>query len=88
MPLIKAESTEDSHVDTLQQTRTQGSIQIPADLLEQLYLSPETRVKGRLRQTFGNPTPVALGGFLVSATAHSMTLLGWQGASGLGGANL
>ncbi|KAJ5112208.1 hypothetical protein N7532_000253 [Penicillium argentinense] len=88
MPLIKAESTKDSHVDTLQQTRTQGSIQIPADLLEQLYLSPETRVKGRLRQTFGNPTPVALGGFLVCASAHSMTLLGWQGASGLGGANL
>ncbi|KAJ6100349.1 hypothetical protein N7467_001884 [Penicillium canescens] len=88
MPLIKAESTEDSHVDALQQIRTAGSVQIPTELFEQLYLSPETNVKGRLRQTFGNPTPVALGGFLVCATSHSMTLLGWQGASGLGGANL
>lgn len=25
---------------------------------EKLYLSPENRVKGELRRTFGNPTPV------------------------------
>lgn len=35
---------------------------------EKLYLAPETLVKGQLRRTFGNPTPVALAGFLLANT--------------------
>jgi hypothetical protein len=31
---------------------------IPPELFEQLYLSPKNRVKGDLRQTVGNPTPI------------------------------
>ena len=44
--------------DALQRVRTAGSISIPPELFEKLYLSPENRVKGDLRKTFGNPTPL------------------------------
>lgn len=44
--------------DALHRVRTAGSISIPPDLFEKLYLSPENRVKGDLRKTFGNPTPL------------------------------
>lgn len=56
---------------------------------EKLYLSPEQAVAGKLRLTFGNPTPVALGGFLIANSSVGITLLGWHGAgegSGNGGA--
>lgn len=59
------------------------------ELFEQLYLAPHSRVKGDLRQKLGNPTPLALGGFLLCTTPASMALLGWQGAGGFGaGANV
>ena len=38
--------------------RTAGSVNISPELFEKLYLSPETRVKGDLRKTFANPTPM------------------------------
>ena len=47
---------------------------------EKLYLAPEQPVAGALRQTFGNPTPVALGGFLLANTPASIMLMGWAGA--------
>jgi hypothetical protein len=31
---------------------------IPPQEHEKLYLSPQNKVKGELRRTFGNPTPV------------------------------
>lgn len=34
------------------------SIPISPELFEQLYLQPQNKVKGELRKTFGNPTPV------------------------------
>ncbi|KAJ6006661.1 hypothetical protein N7451_004605 [Penicillium sp. IBT 35674x] len=74
--------------DALQRIRTAGSISIPPELFEQLYLAPQNRVKGELRQTFGNPTPIALGGFLLCSTPLSLVLLGWQGAGGLDAANV
>lgn len=37
--------------------RTQ-SLSISPELFEKLYLSPENAVKGDLRKTFGNPTPL------------------------------
>lgn len=80
--------SEDGNADFLRRIHTAGSVQIPAELFEQLYLAPQNRVKGQLRQTFGNPTPIALGAFLMCSTSLSMTLLGWQGAGGLGAANL
>jgi uncharacterized protein len=47
---------------------------------EKLYLAPEAPVAGQLRQTFGNPTPVALGGFLLANTPATIMLMGWGGA--------
>jgi hypothetical protein len=42
----------------LKRIRTAGSISISPELFEKLYLSPQNAVKGDLRKTFGNPTPV------------------------------
>lgn len=42
----------------LRQIRTAGSISITPELFEKLYLSPQNKVKGELRNTFGNPTPL------------------------------
>lgn len=48
----------DSHEETLQKIRTAGSLSISPELFEQLYLTPKTRVKGTLRATLGNPSPL------------------------------
>ncbi|KAF2035139.1 hypothetical protein EK21DRAFT_96916 [Setomelanomma holmii] len=64
-----------------------GSISISPELFEKLYLSPQNQVKGELRKTFGNPTPLALVGFLLSLFPLSMTLMGWRGAGGSGAAS-
>ena len=49
----------DEHPDSaLKRMRTAGSISLSPELFEKLYLSPENRVKGDLRKTFGNPTPL------------------------------
>lgn len=42
----------------LHRARTTGAVSISAELFEKLYLSPKTAVKGELRATFGNPTPM------------------------------
>lgn len=46
------------HEDALKRIRTAGSISISPELFEKIYLSPQNAVKGDLRKTFGNPTPV------------------------------
>lgn len=51
----------DASVDSntaLHHIRTAGSISISPELFEKLYLSPPNKVKGELRKTFGNPTPM------------------------------
>ncbi|KAF4338981.1 GPR1 [Fusarium beomiforme] len=74
--------------DDLDHVRSTASIPLSPELFEQLYLQPQNRVKGDLRKTFGNPTPVveALAGFLMCSTPASMALLGWQGAGGFAAA--
>ncbi len=42
----------------IQRIRTVGSINMSAEMFEKLYLSPKNTVKGQLRNTFGNPTPM------------------------------
>ncbi|KAI0107243.1 GPR1/FUN34/yaaH family-domain-containing protein [Nemania sp. FL0031] len=74
------------HDEMLDRIATTGGISIPPEVFEQLYLAPKNRVEGQLRQTFGNPTPIALGGFLLCSTPLAMVLLEWQGAGGFGGA--
>lgn len=49
---------DESPDNALKRIRTAGSISISPELFEKLYLSPENRVKGDLRKTFGNPTPL------------------------------
>jgi hypothetical protein len=44
--------------ETLRRLQSVNSINIPKELFEKLYLAPETAVKGDLRKTFGNPTPL------------------------------
>jgi len=58
------------------------------ELFEKLYLSPQTHVKGHLRSTFGNPTPLAVIGFVLSLTPLSCDLMGWRGAGGNGAASI
>ncbi|KAK5202526.1 hypothetical protein LTR41_011728 [Exophiala xenobiotica] len=76
---------EDS-ATALEKVRTAGSISISPELFEKLYLSPKNAVKGDIRRTFGNPTPIALGGFLLSLSPLCNVLLGWRGSGGLGAA--
>jgi len=74
------------HEDALKRIRTAGSISISPELFEKIYLSPQNAVKGDLRKTFGNPTPVALLGFLLCLSPLSADLMGWRGAGGNGAA--
>ncbi|KAI9812852.1 MAG: hypothetical protein M1832_006473 [Thelocarpon impressellum] len=55
---------------------------ISPELFEKMYLSPQTQVKGDLRKTFGNPTPLGLLGYLLSLSPLACDLLGWRGAGG------
>jgi len=70
--------------DALKRIQTAGSISISPELFEKMYLSPQNAVKGELRKTFGNPTPLALAGFLLSLHPLSMDLMGWRGTGGPG----
>ena len=46
------------HNATLNTLKTANSVTISPELFEKLYLSPENAVRGDLRKTFGNPTPM------------------------------
>ncbi|USW58086.1 Putative acetate transporter GPR1/FUN34/SatP family [Septoria linicola] len=58
------------------------------ELFERLYLQPPSKVKGDLRKTFGNPTPLALTGFVIALTPLACQLMGWRGSGGLGTATI
>ncbi|MCJ1452169.1 hypothetical protein MMC28_002511 [Mycoblastus sanguinarius] len=66
--------------DALNKIRTANSVTISPELFEKIYLNPQSAVKGDLRATFGNPTPLALLGFLLSLSPLSCELMGWRGA--------
>jgi len=70
----------------LRRLRTAGSLSISPELFEKIYLSPKNQVSNNIRSTFGNPTPLALAGFLLSLSPLSNALMGWQGSGGLGAA--
>jgi hypothetical protein len=46
--------------DAVKRIQTAGSISISPELFEKIYLSPQNQVKGDLRKTFGNPTPLSV----------------------------
>lgn len=69
-------------------THTENVLEPTPSRFEKLYLAPEQAVAGKLRLTFGNPTPVALGGFLLANTPATIELMGWRGAgAGIGDAS-
>jgi len=72
----------------LRRLRTAGSLSISPELFEKIYLSPKNQVSNNIRSTFGNPTPLALSGFLLSLSPLSNVLLGWRGSGGLGAAEV
>lgn len=53
-----SEASFTDNESALKRIRTAGSISISPELFEKIYLSPQNNVKGDLRKTFGNPTPV------------------------------
>jgi len=59
--------------NALNRIRTAGSVSISPELFEKLYLSPQNKVAGELRKTFGNPTPmyVMLGAKRTNETADT-----------------
>ncbi|KAH6976981.1 GPR1/FUN34/yaaH family-domain-containing protein [Ilyonectria robusta] len=78
---------ESNRMEALKQFRSAASVSMSPELFEKLYLSPMNEVKGDLRKTFGNPTPIALVGFLLAFTPLSCDLMGWRGAGGSGAAS-
>jgi hypothetical protein len=49
---------EATHESVLERVRSAGLLTISPEMFEKLYLNPKTTVKGDLRGTFGNPTPL------------------------------
>jgi hypothetical protein len=47
-----------SRDETLDRVHTAGAVSLPPHIFEQLYLGPKNDVSGKLRSTFGNPTPI------------------------------
>lgn len=60
-PSSKADYADVDHINVEQplgRFDTNASITIPKDVFEKLYLTPKLPVKGELRSTLGNPTPL------------------------------
>ncbi|ATY62861.1 plasma membrane ammonium transporter (Ato3) [Cordyceps militaris] len=79
---------DSSHEAALGRFRSAASVAMTPELFEKLYLSPQNAVKGDLRKTFANPTPIAVAGFLLCLTPLSCDLMGWRGAGGNGAASI
>lgn len=50
--------SDSDRLDALNRFRSAASISMTPELFEKLYLAPQSKVKGQLRDTFGNPTPM------------------------------
>ncbi|KAL3464466.1 GPR1/FUN34/yaaH family-domain-containing protein [Aspergillus heterothallicus] len=74
------DTTQKPEVAHLSRYETAGTVNIPKDVFEQMYLTPKLPVTGNLRTSFGNPTPIALAGFVVSTSSFACQAMGWRGA--------
>ncbi|KAF4207040.1 hypothetical protein CNMCM8927_003873 [Aspergillus lentulus] len=78
----KSSPQDDTAMPSL--TTIPTSVTLSAEQFEKLYLSPLTQRQGMLSKQMGNPTPLALGGFVITTTPLSCCLMGWRGATGAG----
>lgn len=69
-----SDNDEFTRNEILHKIQTSSSIPISPELFEQLYLTPKTNVKGQLRQTFGNPTPIGLYCLIIYSDAFSLLI--------------
>lgn len=51
-------------MNAIESVRSAANIAMSSELFEKLYLSPPNAVKGDLRNTFGNPTPMSVCAFI------------------------
>lgn len=79
---------DDDRGTALHRLRSSNTVTMSPELFEKLYLQPLSPVKGDLRKTFGNPTPLGLLGFVLGLTPLACCLMGWRGAGGLAAANM
>lgn len=77
-------SNEDLHHTRRDNSNNNQNFTLTPEIFEKMYLNPQQNVKGDLRSTFGNPTPLALLGFLLSLSPLACELMGWRGAGGDG----
>merc|ERR1712039_433007 len=56
-------------------SRVPTSLTLTAEQFEKLYLTPMTRRQPALAKQMGNPTPLALGGFVLTTTPLSCSLV-------------
>ncbi|KAJ8098868.1 GPR1/FUN34/yaaH family-domain-containing protein [Lipomyces tetrasporus] len=83
----KEDGSFNSRHEALSRIRTAQSITMSPELFEKLYLSPEKAVKGNLRQTFANPTPLAIISHAVCACPLGCDLMGLRGSGQFGAAS-
>ncbi|KAJ5511717.1 hypothetical protein N7453_003820 [Penicillium expansum] len=83
-----AECGDITSPSAFERTRSTGSIMISPELFEKLYLNPKTPVAGNLRSIIGNPTPIAITGFVMALTPLCFSLMGWRGAGNNGIAHI
>ncbi|KAJ5771435.1 uncharacterized protein N7511_003486 [Penicillium nucicola] len=67
-------------------TQVPTSIILSAEPFERLYLSPMMHRQSSLTKNLGNPTPLGLGAFVLTASPLSCCLMTWRGAGGGGAA--
>lgn len=80
-PGTEHDSIQDAGMNKVQTT---ASIQLSPEMFEKLYLSPPTKTSNDMVRRVGNPTPIALIGFVLATTPLSMDLMKWRGAAGTG----
>ncbi|KAJ5732305.1 hypothetical protein N7493_003786 [Penicillium malachiteum] len=77
-------SQSDAGMPALVQVPT--SVTLTAEQFEKLYLSPMMHRQPTLAKNLGNPTPLGIGAFVLTATPLSCCLMAWRGAGGAGAA--
>lgn len=67
-------------------TQIPTSVTLSAEQFEKLYLSPMLHRQPHIAKNLGNPTPLGLGAFVLTATPLACCLMAWRGAGGGGAA--